>query len=235
MLYSNVHTHTHSHTLTLTHTHTHTQHVALSKDGAGIVSGTNGYAVIALSCRVLLTVDTVEDMHEGTYRCRHNSFAVNSQAVQLTIASKANVIYQYPPLCVYMYYCCFIITQYTHTHTAIRQSYNLTMSPHSLLGVGQSVTFTCIPEGPPGNVMESLSWRFMSNITGMSGTVVDPRVTIEDGGRRLVITDLTVDFSGVWSCVASDPLTSAVINSLPLTVEGTSYLRMVQIFIFTAL
>ncbi len=115
------------------------------------------------------------------------------------------------------------------------------MSPHSPLGVGQSVTFTCIPEGPPGNVIERLSWRFMSNITGMSGTVVDPRVTIEDGGRRLAITDLTVDFSGVWSCVASDPLTSDVINSLPLTVEGRldyqlfTYGPNFHIIIFTAL
>ncbi len=116
-----------------------------------------------------------------------------------------------------------IIITPRHTHIiAIRQSYNVTMSPLSPLGVGQSVTFTCTPEGSPGNVMERLSWRFMSNQTGMSGTVsmVDPRVSIEDGGRRLVITDLTVDYSGVWSCVASNSLTSDVINSLPLTVEG---------------
>ncbi len=75
---------------TRTHAHAHTQFVALSVDGSGIVSGNLGYRVTVLQCSVLLRVDPVQDIHEGTYRCRHTILGVTSQAVQLTIASKSN-------------------------------------------------------------------------------------------------------------------------------------------------
>ena len=69
--------------------------------------------------------------------------------------------------------------------------------------------------------MESFKWRFTSNLTGDTDVIRSGgRVSIHSSGQRLVISDLQVDDSGVWSCVAFNELTEDVVNSKELVVEG---------------
>ncbi len=120
---------------------------------------------------------------------------------------------------------CVVITTLLSL-AAIRQTYSLSIDPPSPLGAGQSVVFTCTPEGPPGNVLEHLSWRFVSSLTGESMSATGPHIRILEDGQQLVLTELGVEDSGEWSCVASDPLTADVVNSLSLVVEGEGPLTL---------
>ena len=69
--------------------------------------------------------------------------------------------------------------------------------------------------------METLLWRFTSTSTGETFRIVSGgRVSVDTLGQRLVLSDVQVDDSGVWSCVAVNHLTADVVTSRELVVEG---------------